>query len=80
MSETLRPIPLVFWKSVAGRESAREWLNELPREDQRTIGRDIAKVQVADWIASMPPIERRIVGGPVIAAEQTRSARVLRVL
>jgi hypothetical protein len=26
-------------------EPVREWLNELPREDQRKIGRDIGKVQ-----------------------------------
>lgn len=43
--ERLKPIPLVFWKSAAGREPVRDWLNELPREDQRIIGRDIAKVQ-----------------------------------
>jgi hypothetical protein len=40
----VKPIPLVFWKSAAGREPVRDWLNELPREDQRIIGRDIAKV------------------------------------
>jgi hypothetical protein len=26
-------------------EPVREWLDELPREDQRKIGRDIGKVQ-----------------------------------
>jgi phage-related protein len=31
----------------------REWLNELPREDQRTIGRDIAKVQFG-WPVGLP--------------------------
>src|SRR5947209_17294996 len=45
MSERLRPIPLVFWRSATGREPVREWLNELPRDDKRTIGRDITKVQ-----------------------------------
>jgi hypothetical protein len=44
MTEKLKPIPLVFWRSSAGREPVREWLNELPREDQRKIGHDIAKV------------------------------------
>ena len=31
----------------------REWLNELPRKDQRRIERDIAKVQFG-WPAGLP--------------------------
>jgi phage-related protein len=53
MTEKLKPIPLVFWRSSAGREPVREWLNELPREDQRKIGRDIAKVQFG-WPIGLP--------------------------
>jgi phage-related protein len=53
MTEKLKPIPLVFWKSSAGREPVREWLNELPREDQRKIGHDIAKVQFG-WPIGLP--------------------------
>jgi phage-related protein len=49
----LKPFPLVFWRSIAGREPVREWLNELPRDDQRTIGRDIAKVQFG-WPIGLP--------------------------
>jgi phage-related protein len=51
--EKLKAIPLVFWKSSAGREPVREWLNELPREDQRKIGRDIGKVQYG-WPVGLP--------------------------
>ncbi len=51
MIERLKQLPLVFWKSAAGREPVRDWLNELPREDQRTIGRDIAKVQLVGLLA-----------------------------
>ena len=53
MIEPLKPIPLVFWKSAAGREPVREWLNELSREDQRVIGRDIGKVQFG-WPVGLP--------------------------
>jgi phage-related protein len=53
MTAKLTPIPLVFWKSTAVREPVREWLNELPREDQRKIGRDIAKVQFG-WPIGLP--------------------------
>jgi phage-related protein len=38
---------------MTGREPVREWLNELSREDQRTVGRDIAKVQFG-WPVGMP--------------------------
>jgi len=42
-----------FWRSTAGREPVREWLNDLPREDQRVIGRDMAKVQFG-WPVGLP--------------------------
>jgi hypothetical protein len=61
MPESRTPIPLVFWRSATGREPVREWLNELPREDQRTIGRDIAKVQFG-WPVGLP-ISRPLSGG-----------------
>jgi phage-related protein len=53
MADSLKPIPLVFWRSAAGREPVREWLNELSRDDKRTIGRDIAKVQYG-WPVGLP--------------------------
>ena len=31
----------------------REWLNDLPRDDKRSIGRDLAKVQFG-WPVGMP--------------------------
>jgi phage-related protein len=52
-TESLKPVPLVFWRSANGRESVREWLNELSRSDKRTIGRDIAKVQYG-WPVGLP--------------------------
>ena len=53
MPERLTPIPLVFWRSAAGREPVREWLTALSREDKRTIGRDMAKVQFG-WPVGLP--------------------------
>jgi len=53
MAEGLKLIPVVFWRSATGREPVREWLNELSREDKRTIGRDIAKVQYG-WPVGLP--------------------------
>lgn len=53
MPESFKPIALAFWRSATGREPVREWLNELSREDKRTIGRDIAKVQYG-WPVGLP--------------------------
>src|SRR4051812_280778 len=53
MPESLKPIPPVFWRSATGREAVREWLNQLSREDKRTIARDIAKVQYG-WPVGLP--------------------------
>lgn len=50
---SLEPIPLAFWRSPVGREPVREWLNELSRDEKRTIGRDIAKVQFG-WPIGLP--------------------------
>jgi phage-related protein len=53
MPESFKPIPLSFWQSATGREPVREWLNQLSREDKRSLGRDIAKVQFG-WPVGLP--------------------------
>jgi hypothetical protein len=53
MPERLKRIPLRFWRSATGREPVREWLNELPWNVQRTMGRDMAKVQFG-WPVGLP--------------------------
>src|SRR6266851_5797095 len=53
MAESPKPISVAFWRSATGREPVREWLNELSREDKRTIGRDIANVQYG-WPIGLP--------------------------
>jgi phage-related protein len=53
MPNNLKPIPLYFWRSAGGHEPVREWLNGLPREDRRTIGHDIAKLQFG-WPLGLP--------------------------
>jgi phage-related protein len=53
MAESPKPIPLAFWRSATGREPVREWLKGLSREDKRTVGRDMAKVQFG-WPIGLP--------------------------
>jgi phage-related protein len=53
MPDDFDPIPLRFWRSTSGREPVREWLTELPLDDRRVIGRDMAKVQFG-WPLGLP--------------------------
>jgi phage-related protein len=53
MRGDLKPIPLRFWRSETGREPVREWLNKLPRDEQKIVGRDMAKVQFG-WPVGLP--------------------------
>ena len=61
MIALFKPVPLHFWKLPNGREPVREWLNELPSEDRKVIGRDISKVQFG-WPLGMP-LCRPLTGG-----------------
>jgi len=78
MIDRLKPVPLVFWRSASGHEPVREWLNELPREDQRTIGHDIAKVQFG-WPIGLP-VCRPLGGGLWEVRSSLPSRREARVL
>jgi len=78
MPERLKPIPLRFWRSATGREPVRDWLNELPREDQRIIGRDMAKVQFG-WPVGLP-LCRPLSGGLWEVRSSLPSRREARVL
>lgn len=56
----------------------RDWLNELPREDQKTIGRDLAGLQFG-WPAGMP-LCRPLGEGLWEVRSTLRSRREARVL
>lgn len=53
VSDTGRPMPIIFFKSSAGHEPVREWLKSLSVEDRRTIGEDLQTVQWG-WPMGMP--------------------------
>jgi phage-related protein len=78
MPERLKPISIRFWRSAKGREPVREWLNQLPRDDQRIIGRDLAKVQFG-WPVGMP-LCRPLSGGLWEVRSSLPSRREARVL
>lgn len=74
----MQPIALRFWRSEAETEPAREWLNELPREDRRVIGRDIRIVQFG-WPLGLP-LCRSLGGGLWEIRSSLPSKREARVL
>ncbi len=46
-------IPLVFFRTLAGREPVREWLKGLDEAERQAIGLDLLRAQWR-WPASMP--------------------------
>lgn len=49
----LREIPVFFYRTATGAEPVRDWLRALPEDDRRTIGFDLATLQVG-WPVGMP--------------------------
>lgn len=46
-------IPVLFYRTITGREPVLEWLRDLGQEDRRAIGRDLMRVQFG-WSVGMP--------------------------
>jgi phage-related protein len=46
-------IPVVFYRTAAGREVVREWLRDLHDADRQAIGQDLMRVQYR-WPVGMP--------------------------
>ncbi|MFZ0314091.1 MAG: type II toxin-antitoxin system RelE/ParE family toxin [Candidatus Korobacteraceae bacterium] len=46
-------VPVRFYSAETGREPVLEWLRSLAREDRRTIGLDLMRVQLG-WPIGMP--------------------------
>lgn len=53
---TERPLNVVFFKTDAGNEPARQWLKSLPREERHSIGEDLLTVQHA-WPVGKPLVD-----------------------
>lgn len=53
MSRRAQKTPLVFYRTAAAAEPVREWLKDLPDEDRRVVGMDLARVQFR-WPVGMP--------------------------
>jgi phage-related protein len=71
-------MPVVFYRSAQGGEPVRDWLRELPVEDRRKIGRDLALVQYG-WPVGMP-LCRSLAGGLWEVRSTLPSRRIARIL
>ena len=50
-----KKIKAAFYATALGSEPVREWLRELPVEDRKTLGEDIAAVEFT-WPVGMPVV------------------------
>lgn len=74
----LTEIPIVFYKTSNGAEPVRDWLRDLPGEDRRTVGFDLATVQMG-WPVGMP-LCRSLGAGLWEVRSNLPSRRIARVL
>ena len=51
-----RPLNVVFYQTVTGKEPVRQWLRSLPAEERKAIGADILSVQYA-WPVGRPLVD-----------------------
>ncbi|WP_018264009.1 type II toxin-antitoxin system RelE/ParE family toxin [Methylobacterium sp. WSM2598] len=78
MAQELKKIPAAFYRSAAGAEPVRDWLKELPLEDRRIVGFDIATVEFG-WPVGMPTC--RPLGGGLWEVRSTLTqGRIARVI
>ena len=77
-AHNLTEIPVAFYRTSTGAEPVREWLRSLPEDDRRTIGIDLATVQVG-WPVGMP-LCRPLGGGLWEVRSSLPSHRISRVL
>ena len=70
-----RPLPVVFFRTDAGREPVRDWLKELAREERRIIGEDLKTLQFR-WPLGMPLV--RSLGDGLWELRSTLPTRIAR--
>ena len=78
MTEHLKRLPAIFYRSQLGTEPVREWLKGLAPEDRRIIGFDIATAEFG-WPVGMP-LCRALGGGLWEIRSHLNNGRVARVI
>ena len=68
---------MVFFRTEAGNEPVRSWLQELPKEERKVIGEDILTVQFA-WPIGKPLVDS--FGGGLWEVRSRLKGRIARTL
>ena len=76
--EAIKKIEAIFYKLDSGKEPVKEWLIDLDREDRRTVGKDIQKVEFG-WPIGMP-YSRNLEKGLYEVRSNISNGRIARVL
>lgn len=74
----IKKIEASFYKLDSGKEPVKEWLIDLDREDRRTLGKDIQKVEFG-WPIGMP-YSRNLEKGLYEVRSNISNGRIARVL
>jgi phage-related protein len=74
----MKRLPAAFYRTPAGTEPVREWLRDMDKEDSKTIGDDIRKVEFG-WPVGMP-VCRPMGGGLFEVRTDLSHGRIARVL
>jgi phage-related protein len=72
-----RPLAVVFFKTEAGNEPVRSWLQGLPKEERKAIGEDILTVQFA-WPVGKPLVDS--FGGGLWEVRSSLKGKIARTL
>jgi phage-related protein len=78
MAEPPWKVPVVFYRTRAGAEVVRDWLQGLDPDDRNVIGQDLMRVQYR-WPVGMP-LCRSLGDGVWELRSNLRSNRIARVL
>jgi len=78
MAKRLKKLVAEFYRSSSGKEPVRDWLQSLPREDRKTLGKDIATVEY-QWPVGLP-LCRSLKGGIWEVRSNLGGRRIARVL
>jgi len=73
-----KKLPAIFYRSKMGAEPVREWLWELPPDDRRVVGFEIATVEFG-WPLGMP-LCRSLGGGLWEVRIRLNRGRIARVI
>jgi phage-related protein len=78
MADQIKKLPAIFYRSMRDVEPVRDWLKELPSEDRRIIGFDIATAEFG-WPVGMP-LCRSLSSGLWEVRSNLHNGRIARVI